>query len=437
MFDFILINPWIYDFAAYDLWARPLGLLSLGGKLRQLGYRIAFLDCLDPFHPALKPPPKRKAFGTGHYYRMRLPKPHFLEDVPRHFARYGLPWSLVAEELRRLGPPKAFLVTSLMTYWYPGVFEIIRLLRLLYPKTPVFLGGIYAILCQEHARANLEGVFLVTTADEAEILKTITHEIAPSGVRPPHPFPAFDLQRRLPYVVIATSLGCPFSCKYCASKILQPRFRKRPVEEVVAEILFWYRHFGVRDFAFYDDALLVDFEHHLGRILEKILEANVPIRFHTPNAVHVRLITRERAVLLRRAGFKTLRLGFETVNLSRHQRLDGKVEPEELKEAVALLKEAGFGQKEIGVYLLWGLPGQELTEVEASIRFVAELGASPYLAEYSPIPGTPLFEEAKRVARYPLEEDPLFHNNTIFPCLKKPDWQRLEDIKQMARRLRA
>ncbi len=205
----------------------------------------------------------------------------------------------------------------------------------------------------------------------------------------------------------------------------------------MAEILFWYRHFGVRDFAFYDDALLVDFEHHLGRILEKILEANVPIRFHTPNAVHVRLITKERAVLLRRAGFKTLRLGFETVNLSRHQRLDGKVEPEELKEAVALLKEAGFGQKEIGVYLLWGLPGQELAEVEASIRFVAELGASPYLAEYSPIPGTPLFEEAKRVARYPLEEDPLFHNNTIFPCLKKPDWQRLEDIKQMARRLRA
>jgi len=27
----LLINPWIYDFAAYDLWVKPLGLLSLGG----------------------------------------------------------------------------------------------------------------------------------------------------------------------------------------------------------------------------------------------------------------------------------------------------------------------------------------------------------------------------------------------------------------------
>jgi hypothetical protein len=30
----ILINPWIYDFAAYDLWSKPLGLLYLAGYLR-------------------------------------------------------------------------------------------------------------------------------------------------------------------------------------------------------------------------------------------------------------------------------------------------------------------------------------------------------------------------------------------------------------------
>jgi hypothetical protein len=28
------VNPWIYDFAAYDMWARPLGLLYIGSLLR-------------------------------------------------------------------------------------------------------------------------------------------------------------------------------------------------------------------------------------------------------------------------------------------------------------------------------------------------------------------------------------------------------------------
>ena len=26
----LLVNPWIHDFAAYDFWAAPLGLLTLG-----------------------------------------------------------------------------------------------------------------------------------------------------------------------------------------------------------------------------------------------------------------------------------------------------------------------------------------------------------------------------------------------------------------------
>ena len=30
----LLVNPWIHDFAAYDFWAKPLGLLSLAAILR-------------------------------------------------------------------------------------------------------------------------------------------------------------------------------------------------------------------------------------------------------------------------------------------------------------------------------------------------------------------------------------------------------------------
>ena len=31
----LLVNPWICDFAAYDLWLRPYGLLRVGAVLRK------------------------------------------------------------------------------------------------------------------------------------------------------------------------------------------------------------------------------------------------------------------------------------------------------------------------------------------------------------------------------------------------------------------
>ncbi len=58
--------------------------------------------------------------------------------------------------------PDAVLVTSLMTYWYPGVTAAIRLVREYFPGVPVILGGIYASLCPDHARSH-SGADLVLT----------------------------------------------------------------------------------------------------------------------------------------------------------------------------------------------------------------------------------------------------------------------------------
>ena len=33
----LLVNPWIYDFAAHNLWIEPLGLLTIAAALRDSG----------------------------------------------------------------------------------------------------------------------------------------------------------------------------------------------------------------------------------------------------------------------------------------------------------------------------------------------------------------------------------------------------------------
>ncbi len=435
-YDFLLINPWIYDFAAYDFWLKPYGLLLLGGKLRKLGYSVYYLDLLDPFNPKLPQKPKRRDFGTGHFYKEEISKPVYFKDIPRKFYRYGLPIKIFKEILFPL-KFKAIFLTCSMTYWYPGLFVLLEFLTSKYPEIPIYVGGIYVKLCYEHLKNQLSLYYknypiYIVNEDIEKFIEKIKKRYEPSQQPYFNDYPIFDMQSHIPYVVIMTSYGCPFNCPYCGSKILYPKFKKRNAEDIFEEIYFWYTHYKIKDFAFYDDALLFDFENHLGIVLEKVISKGLEVRFHTPNAIHARFITKETAQLLKRSGFKTIRIGLERVE----ERLDNKVSLEEFLQAVNYLKEAGFKEKEIGAYLLYGIPGENFDAFKKSLLFLGEHKIPPYLAEFSPVPKTPFFEIANIESRYPLDEDPIFHNNTIFPALKNVNWDKIKEIKHLARKIR-
>ncbi|MGA6927703.1 MAG: radical SAM protein, partial [Desulfosarcina sp.] len=247
------------------------------------------------------------------------------------------------------------------------------------------------------------------------------------------PRPALDLERRLAHVPLLTSRGCPFQCAYCASHRLQPRMMHRSSASVLDDIVHWHNRYGVVNFAFYDDALLVDAEHHMLPLLEGIIAANIDVRFHTPNALHVREITPPVARLMRRAGFQTLRLGLETTAFDGRRRLDRKVTEEEFFRSVRCLKEAGFVADQIGAYLLAGLPGQTIAGVEDSITVVRQAGITPVIAHYTPIPHTLMWKAAVAASRYDLESDPIFTNNAIFPCQSERfSWEVLSRLKRLA-----
>jgi len=119
----LLVNPWIHDFAAYDFWAAPLGLLSLGGVLRHHGVKVSYLNCLDRFHPRAPKTDPASRCGRGPYLKTKIPNPKGLGGIPRTYSRYGIPPEWLREDLRSIPRPDLILVTSLMTYWYPGVQE--------------------------------------------------------------------------------------------------------------------------------------------------------------------------------------------------------------------------------------------------------------------------------------------------------------------------
>ncbi len=403
----LLVNPWIYDFAAFNMWSRPLGLLKVAEFLSSFDVDIFFIDCTDHYFP--------KRYNRGKYRRTLVKKPAIVNDISREYSRYGISTDEFVMGVKESLPLDAVFITSLMSYWYPGVKEAVNIIRKLSPCSKVILGGIYATLFTEHAALTVEPDYIHRgPLGDGDFDFPFTSSM--SEIREFRPYYKSALYKSLPYAPLLTSTGCPFHCSYCASGILNRSFSQRNPDEVIKEILDLYK-LGVKDFAFYDDALLVNPSSHLIPLLEGVVKRGINVRFHTPNGLHATLIDNDIACLMKKAGFRTLRLSLETVNEERQRGTGGKVSNDSFKEAVSHLKRNGFSKEETGAYLMYGLPDQAFEEVRAGVEFLKSLDISVYLTEYSPIPGTRDFNRLVSKGVIPEDIDPLLTNNTVFSCL--------------------
>jgi len=432
----LLLHPLVHDFAAYDFWARPLGLLQLGGWLRRAGWQVALLDCLDPclsWLPAGSRP-RRRAGGHGKFARSPLSHPPALPRLDRRFSRYGLPPESLRLALAAQERPDAVLVSSMMTYWYTGVAETIELVRERWPAAPVLLGGVYGTLCPDHARRSC-GADQVLPGPAEQVLPAVAAAIGlelPESIRQLEAdavLPAHSLLGAADSGALVTSTGCPLRCPYCGVRALHPRSRLFAPERVEAEVQLLAGELGIRDLALLDDAFLWDAERAM-EILERIARLGLGLRLHAASGLSCRGLTPPVARAMVRAGFTTIRLGLETADPEQQRALGGKVTAYDLELALASLEEAGAPRAEIGVYLLAGLPGQSRHQLELSIDEVLARGARPRLCEYSPVPGSPLFDAARAASPWDLSE-PLFHNPTLLPCAgPELDRSALSEIKR-------
>jgi len=422
----LLINPWIYDFAAFDMWAFPLGLLSLSALLKRAGWEVSYIDCTDRHHPSIAGKvPREKIYHQGKYYSEIVEKPSVLSFVPRRYRRYGIPEEAFKNDLSREKRPDAILVTSRMTYWYPGVKRAVEIVREALPGIPVLLGGIYATLCSDHAGKTCKPDFLLKGEGEISLFH-ILHET--TGIAPPTgdslpgsnpaldalPIPDYGILSSKKALALETSRGCPYNCTYCASRVLIPRFRRKSAGRVADEIEYAVETFGTGDFAFYDDALLYESPEHFEKIAGEVSGRKIGARFHTPNSVFASEISPLVAENMRAMGFQTIRISLETTNLERLKKMNRKILPGHFDEAMKNLHKAGFTEREIGVYIMAGLPGQGAQEVRDAIDYVIDRGAIPHIAEYSPIPGTAEWRRAVESTDRDISSEPLFHNNTVY-----------------------
>lgn len=421
----LLVNPWIYDFKAHDFWVKPYGLLRISAYLKENGFETEMLDCMDRHDADMKPyAAKDRQFGRGDFYQVELEKSELYKKVPRKYKRYGFPLEVFMKKLETVKIPEVILMASSVTYSYEGVFLAIKLLSEKFPQARIILGGIYATLCQEHAKKHSAAAH-VWKGEINNSFILLLNQFAKSGVKQltaaglNETRPDYSFYPDTPYAAVKFTQGCPFSCTYCAIKQFSESYYQRQKEGILEE-LEGYAQKGVKNIAFYDDALLYK-NHFIKAVLKEVLKRGLKFNFHPSNGLHAAYIDEETAVLMKQCNFIEPKVSLESSNYDMQKITGGKVTNEIFEKAVGNLRKAGYTGNDIGVFILNGLPGQDEKSVMKDVEYLIKLRLKIRHSVYSPIPGTVDFMKLRPDVRADLMNEPLKQNEYYFLAIN-PDY---------------
>jgi radical SAM superfamily enzyme YgiQ (UPF0313 family) len=371
----LLLNPPVYDAQYWARWSQPAGLLRIATFLKQRGYSLDLIDCMETDAKGLVRKRRHKENGA--------PKSVQRDDILRTIWHFGLSWEEIHHRLDAVEEPDEVWITSVMTYWWESTRDAVSLIRQRFPRAQILVGGIYPTLAPEHARDNL-GADVVFVGEIAEASDCWT---------------ALDLYENHPtYAILTTSRGCPWDCHYCAARTLNGgsnKMRKREPEDVLAEIEDKRQRLGIRRFGFYEDNALV-VRGHLQRVLELIIERGHKLNLYAPEGFETRLLTEDLLRIMRAAGFEKIHLPFEALkwdtNLGWNRRHASTASFEQALQAAI---SAGFHERteEINAFVLFGLPDEKLEDVIDSVVYVHHAVGSIIPMLFTPVPGTQIFRE--------------------------------------------
>ena len=168
-------------------------------------------------------------------------------------------------------------------------------------------------------------------------------------------------------VPIQTRRGCPLSCAYCSTPLIEGRqVRWRAPESVVSWMMAWIES-GFSKFYFVDNTFNLPPSYAIN-LCSKIIAANLKVSWRCilfPGGLDAKLIE-----LLARAGCTEVSLGFESGSRTILNQMKKQFSLDEVRKASNLLKQHGI--RRMG-FLLLGGPGETKETVEESLAFAESL----------------------------------------------------------------
>lgn len=208
------------------------------------------------------------------------------------------------------------------------------------------------------------------------------------------PMPRFDLldMQRYNRITVQTQRGCPYNCDFCGASIrLNPRFKTKPVERVIAEIHRIKETWPHPFIEFADDNTFADKAH--GRELARALMPE-GLRWFTETDISIARDP-ELLAMMKDAGCAQILIGLESPTSAgldglehkanwKHRQLEG------YKRAIATIQEAGITVN--GCFVL-GLDGADHTSFDAVFDFVRDTALyEVQITVMTAFPNAPLYD---------------------------------------------
>jgi anaerobic magnesium-protoporphyrin IX monomethyl ester cyclase len=205
---------------------------------------------------------------------------------------------------------------------------------------------------------------------------------------------------------ILASRGCPYTCTFCSSpQMWGTKWRARNVDDLIAEIKQYKDDYGATNFDFFDLTAIVR-KRWIIEFCEKLIESDLQITWQLPSGTRSEAIDREVADLLFRAGCKNLTYAPESGSEGVLKSVKKRVDLGNLIDSIKGSVEEGLNTK---ANIMCGFPEEQFFDLTKDLRFITKLALAGChdlsINQFSPYPGSELFEALKKRGKVHLNED--------------------------------
>ncbi len=206
------------------------------------------------------------------------------------------------------------------------------------------------------------------------------------------PSPRYDLLPGNFFVkkVIQVTRGCPFSCSFCTVPSINPGFRVRPAEEVIANIQYDnFKHWWQRKIVwFWDDNLMAKRTY-----IKELLQAMIPLKKWWLTQASMDIARDEELLeLMRDSGCIGVFFGIETfseASLKSANKRQNRVQY--YKDCIDALHRHGIA---VMAGFIAGFDGDTPEDIVGMADRLFEIGVDvPFLSVLTPYKGTPLYDQ--------------------------------------------
>jgi anaerobic magnesium-protoporphyrin IX monomethyl ester cyclase len=235
-----------------------------------------------------------------------------------------------------------------------------------------------------------------------------------------------------PFTAMISSRGCPAKCSFCSLANHWGKVqRKRSAKNILDEIEYLIKEYGIKEIHFEDDNLTADKKRAL-EIFNGMIERKFNISWVVPSGMAIFSLDDELLEKMKESGCYSISLAIENANQDILTKLMNKpVDLKKVKPLVDKIRKLGMDAR--GFFIL-GFPGETKADMERTIQFAKELELDwSYFFLFSPLPETSIYKTC--IEKGYMKEsdfDPLrsFHEPAI--VTEEFDQEYLKELREKA-----